>query len=244
MASLQKRMVFQVLPNPPNERTLTLSSTTKNGHFISIRPFIKPSNDEEKAFPFEWAFAGTSASAKATKKDERTVGINFNFQFDTNVYLQIPNTHRGEIKTLWKDWDSGCVEETGKVYPFGADGEAFSFLELWQPVDPTRDEFVILPNGSKSDINAKSIALSLKNDEFEGLIIIVGKWCQGILFKKNDGTVKGINFIRAIQRENGKWENLLKFGPDFDKFPSEFHAKEGSTVVSGGVSWEVIESNL
>ncbi|SCW00587.1 LAFE_0C07492g1_1 [Lachancea fermentati] len=243
MVSINKRLTFQVATNPADERTLTLSSTTNKGHFISLRPFVRPT-ESEKDFPYEWAFAGTSSHAKSSATDGDSITIDFNFQFDTNVYLNKENTHRGEVHTLWTTWESGCVEERGKVFPFGAENEGVDFFELWQPIDATRDEFVILGNESEQDPNARSIALTLNNGEFEGLIVVVGKWAQGILFKKNDHTTKGVNILRAVEKQKGQWQTLLKYGADFDKFPVKFEAEEGASVVAGNATWEVIESNV
>ena len=50
MPALLKRLLFQVGPHP-NERTFTLSSVSTDGHYISLRPFVKPSGDE-LSFPF------------------------------------------------------------------------------------------------------------------------------------------------------------------------------------------------
>lgn len=122
---------------------------------LFLRLFVKPSGDE-LSFPFEWAFAGTNETVKVNDQGNGVVTQDFNFWLDTNVYLNVPNTHRGEVNTTWKNWDSGCVEETGAVYPFGADKESVSFRELWQPVDPSREDLVIVsPNNEKFSSNAK-----------------------------------------------------------------------------------------
>ncbi|CDO95348.1 unnamed protein product [Kluyveromyces dobzhanskii CBS 2104] len=241
MVTLTKRVLFEIIPNGPDETTLTLSSTTNKGNFISVRPFV---NTKGKEFPFEWAFGGTSDNMEVEKIDERANAIDFNFKFDTNVKQELPETHRGVIKTVFKTWDAGLVEETGSVFPWGADGTEVKFRELWQPVDPTRLEFVELANADEVDQNANSIALTVDNEEYNGLVIVVGRWVQGILFKKGVNSLAGINLIRSQINEKNSISDLVKFGPDATKFPKEILLKEGSTTISSGLEWTVIESNL
>lgn len=240
MVSLYKRLLFQTLSEEPNETTLTLSTTTNKGNYISLRPFLKC--DSSQKFPFEWVFGGLSDSANIIVQDASTTEIDFNFQFDTNVYLNVPNTHRGEIQTFWKVWKSGCIEETGTVYPFGFNNPGVSFRELWQPLNPNEEDFVLLSDHNNTNIT--SITLYLNSDKYNGIVVIVGKWCQGILFKKNDGTIKGLSFVRLVQRSDGSWKKLIEFGDDFNKFPTKFDVKENQKIIIDGEVWDVIESNL
>lgn len=245
--SLLKRIVFQVGP-VPNERAFGLTSLSNDGHFISLRPFVKTHGPSEEQFPFEWAFAGTNKNNTVTKVKEGVVNQDFNFLFDVNVYLNVPNTHRGEIKTVWTNWESGCIAENGHVYPAGADQEAVPFFELWQPLDPTKAELVIpLKEEDLKAKSAKSIVFQVGNDSgYDGLLIVTGKWSQGFLSKKNDGTIKGLNFIRSLEtNDSSSLQTLLNYGVDSAKFPTNFNnVKKGDVVNAGGLKWKVIESNL
>lgn len=244
MVSLNKRCAFQVGENPADERTLTLSSASNGGYYISLRPFVEP-KDSESELPYEWAFAGSPKSLEAKKVDELRDEINFNFDFDTNVHLNAENTHRGVVETHWKKWESGLVEERGQVFPFGPDKQAVSFFELWQPIDATRDEFVHISEKSADQSAARSVVLALDDDNYRGLVITVGKWTQGILFKKAEHTAKGINFLRACESADGKITTLLKYGVDFDRFPSTFVGqKDAELQGAAGAFWKVVESNL
>ncbi|SCU81418.1 LAFA_0C04786g1_1 [Lachancea sp. 'fantastica'] len=244
MVVLNKRYTFQVGQAPANERTLTLTSASNEGYFISLRPFVQP-NASEKEFPFEWGFAGSPASAKMGKKDAETDTVDFDFEFDTNVHLNLENTHRGVIKTLWKTWESGLVEERGQVFPFGDDKEGFDFFELWQPLDSTRPGFVVLDDNSADQEKARSVVLTVDTDEYKGLVTVVGRWAQGILFKKSENTINGINFLRAVEQQEGSWKTLLQYGSDFSKFPKSFVASLDSAVEgNSGLTWRVVESNI
>lgn len=247
MPSLLKRIAFQVGP-VPNERAFALTSLSDDGHFISMRPFVKPSGPSEQKFPFEWAFAGTNKNVTVTKVKEGVVNQDFNFLFDVNVYLNLPESHRGEIKTTWTNWESGCIAENGHVYPAGADQEAVPFFELWQPLDPTKKELVIPFNEKDLESKtAKSIVFKVSSDSgYDGMLIVTGKWSQGFLSKKNDGTIKGLNFIRSVETDDSSApQTLLKYGVDSAKFPKKFNnVKKGDAVAVEGLKWEVIESNL
>ena len=243
MVSISKRYTFQVGDAPADERTLTLSSASNEGYYISLRPFVQPS-DAEKEFPFEWAFAGSPGTAKHTKLDELRENIDFDFEFDTNVHLEVANTHRGVIETKWKKWESGLVEERGQVFPFGPEKQGVSFFELWQPIDATRADFVPLGENSANQESARSVVLTLKDSNYKGLIVTVGSWTQGIIFKKDEHSVKGVSILRAVESE-GKTKNLLQFGSDFDKFPTSYIAEKGALVQGANNSqWEVVESNV
>lgn len=245
--SLLKRIAFQVGP-VPNERAFAMTSLSNDGHFISLRPFVKTHGPSEEEFPFEWAFAGTNKNNTVTNVKEGVVNQDFNFLFDVNVYLNVPNTHRGEIKTIWTNWESGCIAENGHVYPAGADKEAVPFFELWQPLDPTKSELVIpFKEEDLKAKSAKSIVFKVGSDSgYDGLLIVTGKWSQGFLSRKNDGTIKGLNFIRSLEtNDSSSLQTLLSYGVDSAKFPTKFNiVKKGDVVDAGGLKWEVIESNL
>lgn len=242
MPALLKRLIFQVGPNP-NERTVTFSSVSNDGHFISLRPLAKPQTAAEKEFPFEWAFAGTKDDVKVTPISEGVVTQDFNFWFDGNKYLNIPNTHSGVVNTTWKTWESGLIEETGTVFPTGSSNPGVDFRELWQPMDFNKSEEVIAPLGFDGS-KGKSIVLKVSNAEYDGLLVVVGRWVQGFLSKKNESTTKGLSFIRLIET-NGSYETANKYGVDVAKFPTKFTGlKAGETVESSGLNWEVIEYHV
>lgn len=241
MPALLKRSLIKVGPKA-NENTLTLSSVSNDGHYISLRPLVKPTTPEEKAFPFEWAFAGTKDDVAVTKEaDGRTKQV-FDFWFDSNKYLNIPNTHTGKVETYWEEWNSGCLEETGVIYPFGKDKEGVEFTELWQPLNPNREEFVIAKDASTE---ATSIVFKTTSPEYNGLVVVVGQWIQGFLCKVGGSTTDDINFVRYYREESDCIVLVQKFGKDIAKFPHEFYAvRKGNCVNADGVKWQVIESHV
>lgn len=240
MPSLFKRIAFEVA-GQPNERTLTLSSGSNDGHYISLRPLVNPSTPEEKDFPWEWAFAGTKDDVDVTVKEDGVQQV-FKFWFDANVYLKIPNTHNGEVDTFWRTWDSGCLKETGTVFPFGKDKEGVDFIELWQPVDAQRDELIIQ---NHADSQGRSITFKVDNDDYFGLLIVVGRWTQGFLAKKNGSSHKDINFVRTLETAKDETKTLREFGSEVSKFPTKFDGiKKGDNVDVNGLTWEVIEAYL
>lgn len=245
MPALLKRVAFQV-GLVPNERAFALSSVSNDGHYISLRPFVKPQGPSEEAFPFEWAFAGTNKHVTVTQVKPNVVNQDFDFWFDVNVYLDAPNTHRGVIKTTWETWESGCLAEAGTVFPEGLDNEGVSFFELWQPLDPTKKELVMKSEKNEASADsAKSIVFKVaEGSGYDGLLIVTGKWAQGFLSKQNVGKIEGLNFIRAQETETSSVaEVLFQYGNECNKFPRRFTGvKVGDVVDVNGLKWDVIES--
>lgn len=247
-AVLFKRLAFQVGPNI-SENTFTLSSVSKQGHFISLRPFTKPTKEQEE-FPFEWVFAGTNEHVKVTpttdSEGNAVLQQDFDMQFDTNVYLGVENTHRGVINTFWKTWNSGCLEETGKVFPFGKDKEGVPFMELWQPVDPSVKDLVMVNagDGNSAPASVRSVVLQVSAGQgYEGLIVIVGNWAQGYIAKEGVNSVEGLNFIRYYIENDKASKVYTQFGADANKFPTELSSiSVGSNVAVNGLKWDVIEA--
>lgn len=240
MPSLFKRIAFEVAGHP-NERTLTLSSGSNDGHYISLRPLVKPATPEEKAFPWEWVFAGTKDDIDVTVKENGAQQV-FKFWFDANVYLNTPNTHRGAVDTFWETWDSGCLKESGTVFPFGKDKEGVDFVELWQPIDAERDEMIIQ---NHADSKGRSITFKVDNDQYSGLVIVVGRWTQGFLAKKGGASTEGLSFVRTLETAKGETKTLEQYGADVAKFPTKFtDIKKGDKVDVNGLTWDIIEAYL
>lgn len=248
-AVLFKRLAFQVGPNI-SENTFTLSSVSKQGHFISLRPFTKPTKDQEE-FPFEWVFAGTSSHVKVkpTTDSEGNAVLqqDFDMEFDSNVYLNVENTHRGVINTFWKTWASGCLEETGKVFPFGKDKEGVSFMELWQPIDPNVKDLTIVGGGDDyaAPTSVRSVVLQLTAGQgHEGLIVIVGNWAQGYIAKEGSNSAAGLSFIRYYISNEKASKIYTEYGADANKFPTDLSSfgSTGSTITVNGLKWDVIEA--
>lgn len=114
------------------------------------------------------------------------------------------------------------------------------FVELWQPVDAQRDELVIQ---DKAESKGRSVTFKVDDEQFYGLVIVVGRWAQGVLAQKGNSTIKGLNFMRSVETNNGEIKNLIEFGSDVTKFPSAFaDVKKGDKVEVNGLTWDVIEA--
>ncbi|CCF55911.1 hypothetical protein KAFR_0A04760 [Kazachstania africana CBS 2517] len=240
MPSLLKRISFRVA-GTNNERTFTLSSVSDDGHFISLRPLIKPAGEKEVEFPFEWAFAGTNKDVDVTKVDETNVRQVFRMAFDSNVYLKVPNASSDPVDTNWKTWDSGVLQESGTIFPFG-DDRAVEFEEIWQPIDIESGKLILTDSAAA---NGRSIVLKVTNSNKYGIIIVTGKWIQGLLGDLDDSSIKGLNFIRFVQNSDGSHQKLINYGSNVDQFPTKFDSLEkGETIDVNGVSWEVLEYHV
>ncbi|SMN21246.1 similar to Saccharomyces cerevisiae YLR301W HRI1 Protein of unknown function that interacts with Sec72p and Hrr25p [Maudiozyma saulgeensis] len=239
MPALLKRIAFEV-NGSLLEETNTITSESTDGHYISLRPLLHPTK-EQTAFPFEWAFAGTNKDITVSKVSEDTVKEDFLFGFDSNKYLHIPNQHEGPVETYWKTIHNGVREETGEIFPMGKAQPGVKFMEMWQPIDFSKQDLVIT-DGSVT--KGRSVTLKIDTAEYFGLIIVVGQWIQGFLSKKGQHSTEGLSFIRAFETSQGTVNTLVKYGSDFSKFPTLFDALSVGTVVdANGASWETLEAH-
>lgn len=239
MPALSKRIAFEV-NGSLLEETCTITSESTDGHYISLRPLLHPT-EEQAAFPFEWAFAGTSKDITVSTVSDDTVKQDFSFGFDSNKYLQIPNQHEGPVETYWKTIHNGVREETGEIFPMGKDKTGVKFMEMWQPIDFNKRDLVIIDGVERS---GRSVTLQIDNAEYFGLVIVVGKWIQGFLSKKSEHSTSGLNFIRAFETAQGDLDFVTKYGKDFNKFPTMYDAlKQGTLVDSNGIQWSTLEAH-
>ncbi|GMM55284.1 Hri1 protein [Maudiozyma humilis] len=222
------------------ENTCTLTSESTDGHYISLRPLLAPTA-AQAAFPFEWAFAGTNKDITVSRVSADTVKEEFRFGFDTNVYLDVKPRHEGPVETYWQTIASGVRQETGEIFPAGKTQPGVKFMEMWQPVDFASEKLVII--GAEAQ-QGRSVTLKIDSAEFQGLVIVVGKWVQGFLSRKRAAAAEGLSFVRAFEVPGSNVDTAVKFGKDFDKFPTLFDAlKVGQTVDANGAQWEVIEAH-
>ncbi|CCE63761.1 hypothetical protein TPHA_0F02800 [Tetrapisispora phaffii CBS 4417] len=243
MPSLLKRVLFQV-GDAMNERTITYSSVSNDGHCISIRPFTKPTGEKEEKFPIEWAFACTNKDVKVTKLSETSMKQDFDFLLDTNRYLAGEHEKSGDIvETQWDTWESGLILEHGVVYPHGKDKEGVAFKELWQPLDCSIAEETILASSERNDVSRSIVLRTEKSEKWDGLIIVTGRYVQGILLDKTKSDVTGISILRLV--ETGAMDSfspLVVQGENTHKFPKTYGKLELEDVIKlGGIGWEVIE---
>lgn len=237
MPALLQRKLMQVKPNAAYENTRTYSTVTNEGHYVSLRPFINPSAEQEE-FPFESLFGGLNKTVEVTKVDDTTVKQSFSFGIHSNRILGLP-MQDSPVHTVWKTWESGDMEETGTIHPFGLDKEGIDFVELWQPLDAeayeSKDTYRVGPTSDK----ARSVALKMDTKEYDGVVTIVGNIVQGLLHKKDDNTISAVRCV--VDSETLRFKKYeIKYGESLMQFPSEL--PESLVVGSFIHGWEVIEA--
>lgn len=236
MPSLLQRKLMQIKPQEAYENTRTLTTTTNKGHYLSLRPLINPTEEQEK-FPFEALFGGSSDSVIVSKIDDKTVKQDFLFGIHSNRILGLP-MQSFPLPTVWKTWESGDIQETGTVTPPGLNNEGIDFVELWQPLNAdvyqSKDDYRV---GLTAD-NARSIALKIDTKEFYGIVTIVGNVVQGLLHKKENNTISALRCV--VDAETLRFKKYeIKYGEAVLQFPSEI--PESLVVGSFIHGWEIIE---
>ena len=237
MPSLLQRKLMQVKPEDAYENTRTLTTTTDKGHYLSLRPLINPTAEQEE-FPFESLFGGLNNTISISNIDETTIKQDFSFGIHSNRVLGLP-MQDAAVPTVWKTWESGDIQETGTVHPFGLDKEGVDFVELWQPLNAeayqSKDDFRV---GFTAE-NARSVTLKIDSKEFYGIVTIVGNIVQGLLHKKENPSISCIRCV--VDSETLRFKKYeIKFGESLLQFPSEI--PESLVVGSFIHGWEVIEA--
>lgn len=153
----------------------------------------------------------------------------------------MPNQHEGPVETYWQTIHNGVRQEKGEIFPMGKDQPGVKFMELWQPIDFSKEDIVIT-DGSVT--KGRSVTLQIDTAEYFGLVIVVGQWIQGFLSKKGQNSKEGLSFIRAFETSQGTVDTLVQYGADSNKFPTLFDALSVGTVVdANGASWKTLEAH-
>lgn len=245
--SLLKRVLFQV-GDIADEQTYTLSLVSHEGHYISLRPWV---DGQEHGSAYEWVFAGTKDDTTVERIDDTRFKQEFKFWFESNTFLNVPGTHRGSIHTLWEVLPSRCLKETGQVFPAGPGAPGVSFLELWQPLDPEISSRQVIADAAAGG-DAKCTVFKCSTPTLQGLVIVVGKWAQGLLWEPQNRAARGISAIRAVlDDESRSWKSLWTTGELVAAFPTTFdHTDRGKTITvalhaddspQDAVVWQAIE---
>lgn len=227
---------MQVKPQEAYENTRTLTTTTNSGHYLSLRPFINPTAEQEE-FPFEALFGGLNDSVIVSKIDNKTIKQDFLFGIHSNRILGLP-MQSSPVPTVWKTWESGDIQETGTVNPPGLENEGVDFVELWQPLNAdyyqSKDDYKV---GLTAE-NSRSVTLKIDTKEFYGIVTIVGNIVQGLLHKKENSTISAIRCV--VDSETLRFKKYeIKYGESLLQFPSEI--PESLVVGSFIHGWEIIE---
>lgn len=238
--SLSTRVSLQWPPKEPEELSDTLVMTSKSGHFVDIRIFKEyyPLAEIVASKPvdtvFQWCMSGIEESF-----GENTI----NFKKDLDSAAVAEATKVGKRPTLIQGLpDIGhfsAIEgsqdrkETGSMINPETNYEE-NYIEIWRSLDPVSHS----PTSEvreKEPFLSKAIVLKVSDESYEGKLIKLGNWLQGLLYTRLSCT---FSIIRS--HYDGQWNDLIKYG---DKsFPKLLISNEGENINFDGVIWHCLEA--
>lgn len=239
--SLSTRVSLQWPPNEPEELSNTLVMNSKSGRFVDIRIFRQyyPLSEKDATKPidelFQWCMCGIEEPLGGGtinfKKDLDHVAVSEALAAGTPPD-QIDILGAPDIGHFSSIEGSENRKETGSMIS-PETGKEEEYIEIWKSLDP-------IAHNPTEDVRekeaylCKATVLKVSNPTYEGKLMKLGNWLQGLLYTKL--TCK-FSVIRS--HYDGKWNDLIKYG---DKsFPTELPSKVGDTIEYDGVKWECLE---
>lgn len=177
----------------------------------------------------EWAFAGKVEVRLPDQQDTKAIAqaharARWNRIIDSQLSYLPDETDEADL-TLQPD---GSILEAGG-FPNPTTGEEEPFQEIWYliPQLPLTGNCVVL-KADHQDIHVR------------GLIVRVGQWCQGILYRSKDDKVVERWHLEAP----GNWIRDLRIGESTVSLPCTntfAHLEIGGTIELDGITWVVVE---
>lgn len=177
----------------------------------------------------QWAFAGKVEIRLPGQQDSKAITqaharARWTRLIDSQLSYLPDEADEADL-TLQPD---GSILEVG-VFPNATTGEEEPFQEIWHLVSqlPLTGDCTVL----KADH---------QDPHIRGLVVRVGQWCQGILYRSKDDKVVERWHLEAT----GKWTRDLRIGESTVSLPctnSFMHLEIGGTIELDGITWVVVE---
>ncbi|ODQ79386.1 hypothetical protein BABINDRAFT_161789 [Babjeviella inositovora NRRL Y-12698] len=240
--------------NKPSENTSTVVMTShKKGLFVDLRPFSPLSLAPNPDFPIDWAMTGREEDAGPS----RTI---FHHLVDSKtIFKQIEARRKGLPAPETNDQDlgefsdngDGDRKEVGKMFN-DKSGIIEPYIEVWRSLDscnttPYNFGFIREVEKEKRTLfevpeycGVLQIAAS-EDTEWEGMIIRLGNWIQGLVYNKRPGLQQPLSAVRAWLDPQKDWQIVFRYGKDAHVMPLNFEGLEGDRSTVDGVCWTCVE---
>ncbi|KAF3036026.1 hypothetical protein E8E12_001810 [Didymella heteroderae] len=239
------------LPPTPFEPTSTLVLTSPNKTFVDLR-YLKPISASESALPnagetarLEWGFAGSSSSEPAPKPHPKFGDYGFStwtHWLDSRVAVGQPiPKDEGDMYDL----GGGLFLEHGHAFHPHL-GRVAGHEELWRDV-PVLSTSTSAKNGGEGRKVCVLLRCEDKERGVRGVVIRVGRFCQGILQHGDGTTTERWEFDAEdpsdVQDEK-KWKRTARTGDAFLPCAVTFRAEIvqlAGRVRYAGLEWVIEE---
>lgn len=238
--SLSTRVSLQWPPNAPEELSNTLVMSSESGHFVDIRIFRQfyPLGETDVSRPFDevfqWCMSGIEnpldGGTIEFKKELDSAAVSEALQAGKQPESLLGRPDIGHFSEIE---GSQNRKETGSMVNPDS-GKEEDYIEVWKSLDPVEHTFNMEVREKKPFIH-KAIVLKVSDAVFEGKLMQLGNWKQGLLYTRLTCT---FSVIRSYHDK--EWKDLIKYGAN--SFPRELACKAGEVLEHDGVKWECLEA--
>lgn len=243
--TLSTRVSIQWPPDLAEEATKTMVFTTPENHFVDIRIFKQYYQQPSANLPFdsvfEWCLSGVEEPIEGTSKIQFHQEINSiamvkAIKYNKPLEFGLPDI--GEFSSIENSQDR---REVGQMEN-PATGTVQDYIEIWRSLDPVKNSPIAEAPEVEQD-GYTLFTLIVDNDDYQGKLIRLGNWVQGLLFDKTSLT-QPIHVIQSYQDGN-QWTNTISYG-SIELFPIVFDGAINDTIptTNSKVVWKCIEVSV
>ena len=204
--------------------------TSRTSNYVDVRIYKDEHQKAQDESILEWAFAGKSYTAQISIDD----GVNTPQHALWEHWIDSKSDKRSHDELdegYMRPQPNGDILERGtQKHPVtGLDCE---YEELWGELD------VEVVGNEKSRISVV-LETEINNKNARGLVVRVGRWCQGILQTGDKFTVERWQWV------NSEWNRTVRVGDGVLPCDATFidgTLSEEDLVRSGDLHWKVVEN--
>ena len=192
------------VPGEAKEPTSTIVLTSQTSHYVDVRVYKEPYQkvlDEGQPLKsedsLEWAFAGISSTTMGVGKSGSAPPVHSIWEHWIDSKTENPQPDEGD---MWPQENGDVLERGTQIHP--VTGLQTEYEELWGDMEI---------EGIVNDNERVSVVLKLEVDDGKstrGMIVRIGRWCQGILKSGGSLTVQRLHW----NTELNKWDTKVDIG--------------------------------
>lgn len=201
--------------------------TSRTSNYVDVRIYKDEHQKAQDESILEWAFAGKSYTTQRSIDDGVSKPQHSVWEHWIDSKSDNPSVDEGD---MWPQANGDVLERGTQKHPVtGLDSE---YEELWAELD------VEVVGNEKSRISVV-LKTEVGDKIARGLVVRVGRWCQGILQTGDKLTIERWQWL------NSEWNRTVKIGDGVLPCDATFTDRtlsEEDLVRSGDLLWKVVEN--
>ncbi|CUM66965.1 uncharacterized protein PRCAT00004652001 [Priceomyces carsonii] len=246
--SLSRRICIEWPPEVPEEETKTMVFTSPQNHFVDVRiyknryPYLSQDTNVFLDDLFQWCMSGVEEPIYGTNKikflhdvDSQVISKSIKLHIPLHEAVGEPDIGDFSLKT-----ESGDRIETGlMINP--ASSLKQDYVEIWRSLDPNQHTPTIEVKEKCPPEEFDVTVLKVSSDRYEGKVIKLGNWTQGILHDKHNLKMP-LHVIRSFfNSSTHQTVPLIQYG-DMELFPADSDYVLNSSIhINDTLTWKCIE---